>query len=239
MKKIAYLDTKPIQFYKDIRIKADTGLHEQLEDVVKSILGPGSSILDFGAGEGALSQRLKDCGYNICSVDIDETNFKADTNFEKLDFNNPAEVNIFLKKNRLKYDLVLGIEVIEHVENPWEYIKNLKSLVKKGGHIVISTPNITSWYSRWRFLLHGKFHQFDQIDELYGHINPISENELRLICNRTGLIVERIIPGGWLPRVWLLSDLGQSIRNLVGFLLSLFMKNNINGWCIIAVIKKP
>ncbi len=206
MKKISFLEAKPLQYYKGIRINADTGLHDQLTEIICSTLTKGSKILDFGAGEGALSQRLYDIGYQVYSADEDQENFKAQTKFERLDFNNSYSVESFKKNHENEFDMVLGIEVIEHIENPWRFIRDLKEMVKPGGYILISTPNVTSWYSRINFLFRGRFHQFDDIDRHYGHINPITVDELKLICEQSGVLVEKVAPGGWLPRLWLSWD---------------------------------
>lgn len=174
-------------------------------------------------------------------VFIRRTSNKKDlrpTEFEKVDLNNPVDILHFLKKHANSFDLALGIEVIEHVENPWNYIRNLKALVRVGGYILISTPNITSWYSRMNFFLKGQFHQFERGDSQYGHINPISEYELKLICERSGLSIEKIIPGGWLPRVWLNRSPRVLLFNLLGFLGSFFMKGTWDGWCLVALIKR-
>jgi 2-polyprenyl-3-methyl-5-hydroxy-6-metoxy-1,4-benzoquinol methylase len=238
MRKVSWITTKPVEYYKDIRIMADTGLHDQLATIVAGILPKGSRILDFGAGEGALSQRLHDMGYRVHSVDVDRERFKALTDFERLNFDNPIDVGSFVMKYREAFDLVLGIEVIEHIENPWQYIRDLKALVKPGRYIIITTPNITSWYSRVNFFHKGRFHQFEDGDRHYGHINPISEDELRLICGRSGLLIEKIVPGGWLPRLWLNPSPKALLFNLFGFFGSLFMKGAWDGWCLIALIRK-
>lgn len=216
----------------------DSGLHNQLMSIVDSILPRGSRILDLGAGEGALSERLHDQGYRVHSVDINQERFKARTEFEELDLNNSVEFLRLLKKHGNSFDLVLGIEVIEHVENPWDFIRNLKELVRDGGYILISTPNITSWYSRTNFFFKGQFHQFERGDSHYGHINPISEYELKLICQRSGLSIEKIIPGGWLPRLWLNSSPKVMLLNFLGFMGSFFMKGTWDGWCLIALMKR-
>lgn len=197
MKKVSAVQTKPILYYKGIRIKADTGLHEQLEEMILKHLDKKEKILDFGCGEGALSQRLKDDGYEVYSVDINAEDFKADTRFEALDFNNAEMVSDFYKRHHEEFGLVMGIEVIEHVENPWQYIRDLKSLVRPGGFILLSTPNITSYYSRIRFLFYGRFHQFHDVDRAYGHINPVAVDEIEWIGDNLGLeMVEKKGGGG-------------------------------------------
>jgi len=232
------MTTKPLRYYKDICIMSDTGLHDQLATIVDGILAKGSKILDFGAGEGALSQRLYDMGYQVYSVDIDQEKFRARTEFERLNFDNPGDISSFVRKHRESFDLVLGIEVIEHIENPWQLIRDLRDLVKLGGWILISTPNITSWFSRVNFFFKGHFHQFEDTDRHYGHISPISVDELKLICERSGLLIEEIVPGGWLPRLWLNRSPKALLFNLFGFIGSFFMKGAWDGWCLIALIKK-
>lgn len=242
-KQISALETKEIRYYKDIRIKADWGLHEQIADLCKNRLRKDAKILDFGCGEGALSQRLYDIGknrkgnWNITSVDINAKDFKADTKFIELDFNNKKAVDEFIEENEGKYDLVLGIEVIEHVENPWEYIRSLQRLSKYRGWIIISTPNITSWYSRVMFFFDGRFHQFGDGDRHYGHINPIAADELAYIVENCGMKIIKIEDGGYLPRLWIRKCYKEMLRNLFGFVWSFGMKGLFRGWCIVALIR--
>ena len=147
-------------------------------------------------------------------------------------------VATFYKKHEKEFDLVLGIEVIEHLENPWEYIRNLKSLMKKNGHILLTTPNITSWYSRMEFLIWGRFHQFQDVDRSYGHINPLAIDEIEYICKKEKLEVIEVIEGGWLPRLWLRKSITQTLLNIIGFFFGFFMKGKSKGWCIIVFIKE-
>lgn len=126
------MTTKPLTYYKGMRMKADLGEHEQIAEIIEVYFPKDARILDFGCGEGALSQRLKDKGYDVYSVDADKESFKADTPFECLDFNDKFAVEKFYERHTDEFDLVLGVEVIEHLENPWEYVRNLKALTKIG-----------------------------------------------------------------------------------------------------------
>lgn len=176
-------------------------------------------------------------GWQITSVDINEEAFKANTKFIQLDFNNKDMVSEFIAENEGKYDLVLGIEVIEHVENPWEYFRSLQRLSKYRGWIIVSTPNITSWYSRMKFFFYGRYHQFGDSDRQYGHINPIAADELIYIVEKCNMQVTKIEEGGYLPRLWIRKHYRETLKNLFGFAWSFSMKGLFRGWCIIAVIR--
>ncbi len=239
MRAIAFFKTKPPQCYKGIRVMADTDLHDQLAEVVTSVLPKGARILDYGAGEGALSGRLHDLGYQVYSVDRSRSDFKAETEFEQIDFNKAEDITAFQKKHADSFDLVLGIEVIEHVENPWQYLRDLKRLVRPGGYVLLSTPNVTSWYSRVTFFFTGRLHQFGDGDRHYGHINPLFEDELRLIAQQIGLTIESVRPGGWLPRLWLSWSPRIMLRHFFGFCGSFLMKGTFQGWCLIVLMKRP
>lgn len=236
---VSFQSQKPRGFYKGMPIKADASLHEAIEAAVQRAAQPGASVLDYGAGAGALSQRLADLGYGVLAVDLDAESYEAAVPFHRLDFNDHQAVREFISHEAGKHDVVLGIEVIEHVENPWQYIRDLAALTRPGGHVVVSTPNVTSWISRVNFLRYGRLYQFMDYDRAYGHINPVAQDELFLIFAALGLNVRSIEPGGWLPRLWLSSAPSGLLINLLGFLMSFMMKGAKEGWCIIAVAQKP
>jgi SAM-dependent methyltransferase len=100
------------------------------------------------------------------------------------------------------------MEVIEHVENPWEYVRLLNSLAKPGGLLVITTPNVDSWASRWNFLVTGRPYHFEGGDEtLSGHINPVAAWELRLITERLNLADVQFFQLCRLPAIWITRNL--------------------------------
>jgi len=238
--KLVLFGTKKLMYYKGLLIRADYGLHEQIAEIIREKLPNGGRILDLGCGQGALSLRLHDMGYQVHAVDIDPADFKCGdiVSFEQLDFNNESAVTAFIGRHRDSFDLVIGIEVIEHIENPWEYIRGLKCLTKKGGLILISTPNTTSWYSRLRFLFTGKFHQFREEDLSYGHISPITPYHLKLILEFEKLQDISIYSAGLLPPFWIQKSWNLLFLNMLNIFFYPFMKGIKNGWCIIATARK-
>lgn len=240
MRNIIGFGNQKLEYYKDILIKANKGLHEDIFVQISKVLPRGSKILDFGCGEGALSLRLKDNGYDVVAVDMNKEDFKpSNIEFIQLDFNNSIAVKEFTDKYREKFDLVLGIEVIEHLHNPWAYIANLKEFVKPNGFILVTTPNITSWLSRLKFLFTGVLHSFSDHDvRTSGHITPIHESLLKLIFNYENVELCTIKSVGTLPKIWLAFSPVHTTYNILSLILRPFVKGRYDGYCILALGKK-
>ena len=145
------IGNKKPEYYKNLLIKVDNGLHTQIFFIVNRLFKDRQDIkiLDIACGEGAFAARLFDAGFkNINAADIDSNSFKFPDriNFTEIDLNSYSEINHFLTNHVSEYDLILGIETIEHLENPWLYLRMLKTVLKKDGVLIITTPNINSQY---------------------------------------------------------------------------------------------
>lgn len=112
-------------------------------------------------------------------------------------------------------------------------------MLKQDGLLLITTPNITSWLSRFIFLFNGRFHQFADGDLQYGHIAPITPWELNVICNEKNLQNVEIEEAGTLPPIYFTGINKLFILNLLALLLRPFMKGYLDGWCIMLTARKP
>jgi 2-polyprenyl-3-methyl-5-hydroxy-6-metoxy-1,4-benzoquinol methylase len=234
-----FIGKKNLQYYNNLLIKADLNLHQQIANEIQKNLPRGSKILDFGCGEGALSQRLVDLGYEVVGVDINLKDFKANNvKFIQIDLNNAVQVNNFLNNYYEQFDCVLGVETIEHLYDPWSYIDNLAKALKKGGLLIVTTPNITSWLSRIIFLFTGRFHQFGDDDVKYGHIAPLTAWELELILRSKNFTNITIKPAGTLPPIYITGINKLLFINVLALLLRPFMKGIKDGWCILSLARK-
>ena len=234
-----FIGKKKSEYYKKLLIKADLGLHDQIAMKIKNQVPPGGKVLDWGAGEGALSARISDMGFQVTSADKDQKNFKCkQAKFEKINFDSFEEISQFVIQHEEEFDAVLGIEVIEHVQDQWQYIRQLIKMAKNGGLILITTPNTTSWISRLLFFFTGRFHQFADSDLSYGHINPISPWELELILKELGAKEINILPAGTLPPIYITGFNKLTIINIFMLPFRFFMSGILDGWCVIATARK-
>jgi len=105
-------------------------------------------------------------------------------------------------------DLVLAIEVIEHLENPRGFVRELVRIVKPGGRLVITTPNQLSLLSKLTFLRRNQFNAFQEAPGLYpSHITALLEEDLIRIareCHLTDISVHYTDHGRipFTPRHW-------------------------------------
>lgn len=236
----AHIGQKQREYYRGLLVKADPGLHEQVADRLRARLAPGGRVLDLGAGEGALSARLSDLGFKVTAADCDDESFAcAEVPFTRVDFDDSRAMEQFVTDHEDGFDAVIGIEVIEHVQDQWRYVRQLTRMVAAGGVVVITTPNVSSWMSRLMFFFRGRFHQFSDSDLEYGHINPVTPWELELILTRSGLQDVSIYPAGTLPPLYLSGLNAMTLLNLLVLPLRPLMRGMLDGWCVLAVGRKP
>jgi len=222
--------------YKGIPEMAAYRLHSDIFELLKPYLKGKLYILDSGCGQGAFSQRLVDLGMVVDACDIDTGQLKANVNRKiELDLNNeiPAE------KFPYKYDIILAFEIIEHLHNPWKYLDDCLKLLKKGGIIVLTTPNISNFISRLRFFMRGSLLAFEKTDLKHGHITPLSFVQIENMCDQFKLEILEKGHAGPIPLIHIYELSRFSLlRNTILPLLYPFMSGPKKGRALIYILRK-
>jgi 2-polyprenyl-3-methyl-5-hydroxy-6-metoxy-1,4-benzoquinol methylase len=222
--------------YKGIPEMAAYRLHSDIFVMLKPYLTGKLNILDFGCGQGAFSQRLVDLGMVVDACDINTDQVKAKVNRKiKLDLNSEIPADEF----PYKYDIILALEIIEHLHNPWKYLDDCLKLLKKGGIIVLTTPNISNFISRLRFFMRGSLLAFEKTDLKHGHITPLSFVQIENMCNQFNLEILEKGFAGPIPLIHIY-DLSRFslVRNTILPLLYPFMSGPKKGRALIYILRK-
>ena len=113
-----------------------------LETLNKKSLN-NTTVLDIGCGGGLVSEGLSKIGATVTGIDFIKENIKVAKMHAK---KNNLEIDYFVKdfekeKITSKYDVIIILEVLEHLNNWEEFIKKIKLSLNKNGTLIISTIN--------------------------------------------------------------------------------------------------
>ena len=138
---------KPLHMFNPIRIeyiieniKSHFNINKTENNFLKNL-----NILDIGCGGGLISEPMSRLGGIVTGIDASEKNIKiAQLHAKKNNLNirylkrSPEQLNEFEK-----FDVILNLEIIEHVENVNLYIESCYKLLKKNGIMFTATLNRT------------------------------------------------------------------------------------------------
>lgn len=135
---------KPLHDLTPLRLEYITNLTKQY--LRKNSL-EGIKALDIGCGGGLITEPLSRLGAEITGIDASSVNIdiaKSHAMKCNLDINYQQILAEDLAKTTQKYQLILALEIIEHVVNIELFIKSCSALLEEGGIIIFSTINRTS-----------------------------------------------------------------------------------------------
>ena len=138
---------KPLHMFNPIRIEYildEITKHFKLERKTKLPL-KNLEILDIGCGGGLISEPMARLGGNVTGIDAAEKNIKIASLHSKESNlkiryleNSPEQL-----KEKEKFDIILNLEIVEHVENLDLYLQSCYDLLKKNGLMFTATINRT------------------------------------------------------------------------------------------------
>ena len=137
---------KPLHKFNPMRIKyIKENIINNFNLKNKSKPLSGINILDIGCGGGLLSEPMNKLGASVTGIDASKTNIsiaKIHSKKNKLKINYICASPENLKINK-KFDIILNMEIVEHVEDVNYFINKSSQFLKKNGLMYVATLNKT------------------------------------------------------------------------------------------------
>ena len=137
---------KPLHKFNPTRIKyikENIINNFKLKNKFRPLLG--INILDIGCGGGLLSEPMSRMGANVTGIDASDKNIKvaklhSKKNKQKINYLCSSPEKLKIEK---KFDVILNMEIVEHVEDIDFFLKSCSKLLKKNGLMFVATINKT------------------------------------------------------------------------------------------------
>ena len=181
---VAHWWRRELESYDGRLMRCAPGTHEAAAAFVQRHVPKEARVLDLASGTGAFLARLRDLGYaNLGAVELNVESFKLDgVTPQPLDLNSN-----FADSLPRDFKLVSAIEIIEHLDSPRPFLRNIRAVLADGGYLLLTTPNVAHWLGRLRFALSGELRQFQRRDYDYQrHISPITDVQMRILFEEVG-----------------------------------------------------
>jgi SAM-dependent methyltransferase len=159
--------------FKPLRGSSHVWALEQLSNVVSE-----RKVLDIGAGSGWLGRALKPARpAELAAVEIDTR-----SHGELLKSYDRVLTDIAALRGET-FDLIVLLDVLEHLPKPAEYLKEVRSLLSPEGHILVSVPNVAHWSVRFPLFFLGRF-EYRSLGIMDGtHLHFFSRRGFMNLCN--------------------------------------------------------
>ena len=137
---------KPLHIFNPLRIKyIKDSIIKHFKIKKKKLPLSGLKILDIGCGGGLIAEPMSRLGANITGIDASEKNIKIakahlKKNKLKINYKCASPENLNQKEN---FDVILNLEIIEHVEDVELFLEKSSKLLKKDGLMFVATINKT------------------------------------------------------------------------------------------------
>ena len=137
---------KPLHKFNPIRIKyIKENIIKEFQLKNKKYPLSGINVLDIGCGGGLLSEPMCRLGANVTAIDASNKNITIASLHAK---KNNLKINYICSspeklKTTKKFDVILNMEIVEHVEDVDFFLKSCANLLKKNGLMFVATINKT------------------------------------------------------------------------------------------------
>lgn len=161
-------------------------------DLLDRIGTDARSILEFGCGEAPLGAALKarqKC--RVVGVELDRD--AAAIARRRIDDVYQGDVREIVSILNEQFDWIVGGDIVEHLDDPWSFLSELRRIAAPGGHLLLSLPNLSN-ASVVADLLQGRFDYVYMGLTCVGHVRFFTKSSIEELLTMTGWIPVEIAP---------------------------------------------
>lgn len=129
--------------------------------LVLELVGEDKDVLEVGCHTGYFTELLQNNRCKIVGIEIDPKAASKAKQFAKKVLVGDIEDENLLSQIDQRFDVILFMDVLEHLVDPWEILKSTKALLKRNGFVIITIPNVACWSIRKALFFKGKFTYID------------------------------------------------------------------------------
>jgi 2-polyprenyl-3-methyl-5-hydroxy-6-metoxy-1,4-benzoquinol methylase len=156
------------------------GGHERL----LALAGSSGRVLDVGCSTGYLARRLVERGATVVGIDVDEAAAAEARQICEQVLVGDVET-MELPFSEASFDVVLCGDLIEHLRDPEAFLDRVRPVLRQGGRLVLTTPNIANWAMRLG-LIAGRWSYTDRGILDRTHVHLFTKKTLEETLERAG-----------------------------------------------------
>lgn len=192
-------------------VSIDDFTHGEILKIISSHINEGMQVLDIGCGTGSVSLWVSRHAKSVVGIDISNRAIQScKHNAKALGVRNARFIceSIEGHREKNKYDLIIMLEVLEHLENDDKVLKQVHGMLKNGGTLLLSSPSVNAPLYKIGYL--------KGFDKRVGHLRRYSTNMLVSLIQSTGFNVQQtMLYEGILRNIIFTSKIGGLILKLI------------------------
>jgi 2-polyprenyl-3-methyl-5-hydroxy-6-metoxy-1,4-benzoquinol methylase len=174
------------------RVDIEPGNPNDSHYQVMELVGSGHDVLDVGCAEGDVARRLQELGNRVSGLDRDEEAAEK----ARVDLENVIVADLDTSSLRdhfdaASFDVVLLADVLEHLKEPSRALRDATTLLRDGGRLVLSVPNVAHGSLRLALLLgRWDYTETGLLDST--HLHFFTRTSLLQLVEGAGLTVDEL-----------------------------------------------
>lgn len=193
-------DPRPVVSRDLYGAKSESYFGHARKDILPLLPDFADTVLEVGCGSGATLRWLKATGRCRRTVGVELVSSAAARAAEHLDLVIEAGVEgEILPIDRGSIDMLMLLDVLEHLVDPWKSLGRLVPLLKPGATVIVSVPNINHVTALMPLVLGGRFEYTSEGILDRSHLRFFVRESAERMLRDAGLTVQRVAANGLAP----------------------------------------